>query len=286
MCELAVADDARFDVSRIEVDRDGPSYTRRHAARAARESPDDELLLILGGDQAAALATWHEPERGAGAGHAWRSRSASGMVARARSASSSAASRAPSGIEFFDMPRIDISSSLVRARVAAGRPIRYLVPDEVASYIGRARLYARRRAACAAPARRHEHSSTRRRSPSASRRSPRTARRSTSACSTCAGSCRYTDFFVVCSGNTERQTKAIHDAVYKELKDERGPAAAPRRGRARGALDPARLPRLRRCTSSRPRRASSTGWRTCGARRPHVGGLTVTTVTPLATKGL
>ena len=61
----------------------------------------------------------------------------------------------------------------------------------------------------------------------------------------------YTDFFVVCSGNTERQTKAIHDAVYKELKDERGPAAAPRRGRERGALDPAGLPRLRAARASR-----------------------------------
>ena len=55
----------------------------------------------------------------------------------------------------------------------------------------------------------------------------------------------YTDFFVVCSGNTERQTKAIHDAIYQELKDDGAPAASPHRGRPRGPLDPARLPRLR-----------------------------------------
>ena len=53
----------------------------------------------------------------------------------------------------------------------------------------------------------------------------------------------YTDFFVICSGNTERQTKAIHDAIYEELKkgERRAPAAAPHRGRPRGPLDPARL---------------------------------------------
>ena len=53
----------------------------------------------------------------------------------------------------------------------------------------------------------------------------------------------YTDYFVVCSGNTERQTKAIHDAVYQELKDEEGLLPRRAEGAARGALDPARLPR-------------------------------------------
>ena len=70
------------------------------------------------------------------------------------------------------------------------------------------------------------------------RGSPRTARRSTSGCSTCAGLVGYTDFFVVCSGNTERQTKAIHDAVYQELKDEMGllPRRAEGAGEARWIL--------------------------------------------------
>ena len=48
---------------------------------------------------------------------------------------------ASSRIQFFDMPRIDVSSSLIRRRVAAGEPVRYLVPDAVASYIERERLY-------------------------------------------------------------------------------------------------------------------------------------------------
>ena len=47
----------------------------------------------------------------------------------------------PERLRFFDMPRIDVSSSLVRGRVAAGRPIRYLVPDPVAAAVERAGMY-------------------------------------------------------------------------------------------------------------------------------------------------
>ena len=56
----------------------------------------------------------------------------------------------------------------------------------------------------------------------------------------------YTDFFVICSGNTERQTKAIHDGDPRgaEDGDDDGPAAPPHRGRPRGPLDPHGLPRL------------------------------------------
>ena len=63
MTELAVADDERFEVSRMEVDKDAPAYTSETLAALREESPDDELFLILGGDQAAALGSWHEPEQ-------------------------------------------------------------------------------------------------------------------------------------------------------------------------------------------------------------------------------
>ena len=78
----------------------------------------------------------------------------------------------------------------------------------------------------------------------------------------------YTDYFVICSGNTDRQTKAIHDRHPPGAEEGARPAAAPRRGPGRGALDPHGLPRRASCTSSRPRRASSTGSSSSGARRP------------------
>ena len=62
MCDYATAADERFGLSRIEIDRDGPSYTADTLRELRERSPDDELVLILGGDQAAALPTWHEPE--------------------------------------------------------------------------------------------------------------------------------------------------------------------------------------------------------------------------------
>jgi nicotinate-nucleotide adenylyltransferase len=139
MCEYATAADARFGVSRIEADRPGPSYTLDTLRDLRGRAPGDDLFLILGGDQAAALPDWHEPaevlslatvavaER---AGHRREE-----IAERVRSVTGD--DRAV----FFDMPRVDVSSTRVRERAASGKPIRYLVPDKVASYIGAQSLY-------------------------------------------------------------------------------------------------------------------------------------------------
>jgi nicotinate-nucleotide adenylyltransferase len=137
MCEHATSADARFRVSRIEIDREGPSYTvdTLRAIRAAE--PDAELFLIIGGDQAAALPRWHEPKEVA--------RLAKIAVAERgehrRDAIALAVDSVGGRAVFFDMPRIDVSSTLVRRRASAGQPIRYLVPDKVANYIGAQSLY-------------------------------------------------------------------------------------------------------------------------------------------------
>ena len=137
MCEHATSADERFAVSRIEIDREGPSYTV-DTLRAIRASERDaELFLILGGDQAAALPKWHEPKDVASLAKiavAERGEHRRDSIALAVD---SVGGRAV----FFDMPRIDVSSTLVRSRAAAGRPIRYLVPDKVANYIGAQSLY-------------------------------------------------------------------------------------------------------------------------------------------------
>jgi nicotinate-nucleotide adenylyltransferase len=139
LCELAVAEDDRITVSRIEVDRPGPSYTVDTLAELRKRSPDDELFLILGGDQAASLPEWREPERvlelatvATVPRTGW---------SRERIAVKVASVRGSDRVRFFDMPRIDVSSSLVRHRAARGEPIRYLVPDRVAAYIDSHSLY-------------------------------------------------------------------------------------------------------------------------------------------------
>jgi nicotinate-nucleotide adenylyltransferase len=139
MVELAVAGDDRFEVSRAELDRPGPSYTADTLRDLHSQSPDDEIFLILGGDQAAALPRWHEPET-------VLSLATVAVVERSnwsRNAIGITIGRMPGAerIRYLDMPVMQVSSSSIRRRVADGRPIRYLVPDKLASYIGTKGLY-------------------------------------------------------------------------------------------------------------------------------------------------
>jgi nicotinate-nucleotide adenylyltransferase len=144
MVELAVAEDERFEASRIELDREGPSYTSDTLEQLAKESPKDERFLILGGDQAAALASWHEPER-------VLERATVAVFERVswgRNAIGIKIGRLPGArrVRYLDMPQIQVSSSAIRRRVREGLPIRYLVPDRVAEYISSHDLYSAGRA--------------------------------------------------------------------------------------------------------------------------------------------
>jgi nicotinate-nucleotide adenylyltransferase len=141
LCRLAIAgDEERFDVSDLEIGRDGPSYTVDTLEELHSSAPDRELFLIVGGDIAAGLPGWHRPERVL--------ELATLAVAKRRGTSRKAVDDAlsmlPGGerTSFFRMPRIGISSTLLRDRVRAGEPIKYYVPDGVESYIDRHHLYA------------------------------------------------------------------------------------------------------------------------------------------------
>jgi nicotinate-nucleotide adenylyltransferase len=139
MVELAVADDERFETSRIELDREGPSYTLDTLKQLRQESPKDELFLILGGDQAAAFASWHEPE----AVLELATLVVFERVSWGRNAIGIKIGRM-AGVErvrYLDMPLMQVSSSAIRRRVRGGTPIRYLVPDKVADYISSHHLY-------------------------------------------------------------------------------------------------------------------------------------------------
>jgi nicotinate-nucleotide adenylyltransferase len=126
-------------VSRIEVDRPGPSYTVDTLRELRARAPEDEFVLLIGGDQAAVLGAWREPEEilslavvGVAERDEWRREEIAERLGRLA---------APDRVRFFDMPRIEVSSTLVRRRAAEGKPIRYLVPDKVANLIGAQSLY-------------------------------------------------------------------------------------------------------------------------------------------------
>jgi nicotinate-nucleotide adenylyltransferase len=139
LCRLAIGDDPRFAVSRIELDRPGPSYTVDTLRTLNAQAPEDQLTFIVGGDMALSLPSWHESSE-------LLTRARLGVAERSGAARADVLERLRGlghgeRIEFFEMPRIDISSSLVRRRVADGLSIRFLVPDAVASAIEQTGAY-------------------------------------------------------------------------------------------------------------------------------------------------
>jgi nicotinate-nucleotide adenylyltransferase len=139
LCELATASAARVGVSDLEIKRGGASYTVDTLRALHDRAPEHLLTFIVGGDMAHSFASWREPE-------------AILELARLAVAERDGLRREDiahrleplhSGdrVVFFDMPRIDLSSSAIRERVAEGRSIRYLVPDPVIEAIRSRRLY-------------------------------------------------------------------------------------------------------------------------------------------------
>lgn len=139
MTRLAAADDSRFSVSAMEVEREGASYTYETLEALAEERADRELVFVMGADAAVGLESWREPERVV--------ELASLAVARRAGVSDpevAAVMRSLSCEErttMLEMPQFGVSSSAVRERARQGRPLRYIVPDEVATFIEERGLY-------------------------------------------------------------------------------------------------------------------------------------------------
>jgi nicotinate-nucleotide adenylyltransferase len=139
LCRLAAEAADGVQVSDLELRRGGPSYTVDTLRLVHAHAPQDALTFIVGGDMARSLPTWREPEevlRLATFAVAERE-----GIARDDILETIAPLAGAERVRFFDMPRLDISSSDIRRRVAAGRPIRHLVPDAVAHDIDARGLY-------------------------------------------------------------------------------------------------------------------------------------------------
>jgi nicotinate-nucleotide adenylyltransferase len=128
----AAAEDTPFlQVSDIEIRRGGSSYTADTLAELRREEPDAELFVILGNDAAAGFATWERYEEVA---------EAATLVVVDRPGTPTPVDPRFDWVR-VDIPELEISSTELRARVAAGRSIRYLTPPGVASAIADRSLY-------------------------------------------------------------------------------------------------------------------------------------------------
>lgn len=138
MAELAVRVQPGIEVSTLELDRDGPSYSGDTLAELAQQHPEAELTLIIGADQALTFGQWRSPQQIARLAEvAIATRTGADWTA-ATAEVERAGGRAPLG---FEMPRIDISSTLVRAHVRQGRSVAHLVPAGVGELIEQQGLY-------------------------------------------------------------------------------------------------------------------------------------------------
>lgn len=132
MLRAAVADDPRFEISTVELERTGPSYTVDTLRSLAAQYGGARLHLFIGVDQVREFATWREPDE---------ILELADVVMLTRAGQGESGTEAAFVRRVVAVTRVDISSTLIRERVAAGRPIRYLVPDAVAEIIAREGLY-------------------------------------------------------------------------------------------------------------------------------------------------
>jgi nicotinate-nucleotide adenylyltransferase len=132
MTRLAVRGNPAFRVTPLECRRAGPSYTVDTVRAFAAAHPRARLHLIMGADMLATFQHWREPAAIAARATLVVAVRPGARVARRR------------GVVVLSNPGLEVSSQALRARARAGRSIRYLVPDAVARYAARHRLYARR----------------------------------------------------------------------------------------------------------------------------------------------
>jgi nicotinate-nucleotide adenylyltransferase len=132
MVEAAVGDVPGLEAGRLEIDLGGPSYTADTLAALAEREPDAELYTIVGDDAAAGLTSWERYDE---------------VVARSRMV---VVDRPGEHVELpeivpwirVEVPRLEVSSTDLRARFTDGRPLDYLIIDPVLDVIGRRNLYA------------------------------------------------------------------------------------------------------------------------------------------------
>jgi len=132
MVQAAVADVEGLEASRIEVDAGGPSYTADTLATLLAEDPTRELFVILGADAAAGLRTWERWEE---------VRDLATIVVVERPGAGAAVALEGWRWVQVAVPRLEVSSTDLRARAVDGRPLDYLVAHEVADWIHANSLY-------------------------------------------------------------------------------------------------------------------------------------------------
>jgi nicotinate-nucleotide adenylyltransferase len=133
MTVIATASNPQFAVSRVDIDRDGPTYTIDTLRDLKRERPDAELYFITGADAVAQILGWRDHDE------LWQ---LAKFVAVSRPGHVLSTDGLPSdAVSQLEIPALAISSTDCRERVHRGHPVWYLVPDGVVQYIAKHHLY-------------------------------------------------------------------------------------------------------------------------------------------------
>ncbi len=133
MTVIATAANPQFTVSRVDIDREGPTYTIDTLRDLKAQRPDAELFFITGADAVAQILGWRDHDELWELAH---------FVAVSRPGHILSTDGLPSDdASQLEVPALAISSTACRARVAAGEPVWYLVPDGVVQYIAKHNLY-------------------------------------------------------------------------------------------------------------------------------------------------
>src|SRR4051794_32822832 len=136
MTVIATASNPRFSVSRVDIDRGGPTYTIDTLRDLRRQRPEAELFFITGADALAQIVSWRDNQQMFELAH---------FVGVTRPGFDLADSHLPQGrVSLVEVPALAISSTDCRDRVARGMPVWYLVPDGVVQYIEKRALYSER----------------------------------------------------------------------------------------------------------------------------------------------
>ncbi len=140
MVELSIRDEPSFELSRVDIDRPGPHFTSDTVRLLARQYPDAQLVLLIGGDSLHDLPTWHEPAE------LVASIVEIGVMRRPGDQVDVGAleARVPgltAKLRYVDAPLLEIASHEIRERAARGLPFRYYVTPDVYQYIVEHRLY-------------------------------------------------------------------------------------------------------------------------------------------------
>ena len=133
MTVVATASNPRFSVSRVDIDRGGPTYTVDTLSDLHDAMPDAELFFITGADALSQILSWRDVERVFRYAH---------FIGVTRPGYELGDDHLPHGVAtLVEVPAMAISSTDCRTRVAEGRPVWYLVPDGVVQYISKRHLY-------------------------------------------------------------------------------------------------------------------------------------------------